>query len=735
MSEQQPDRQDPFAPAMVDSALDRLRAAHQQSQAAGTALEPEARLVGALDQFYRLPTEAEPALARVRGRLRAHADALPTADAHVRTTTYVRSTSTDMPSHDSPPSRPTAPTIPPPETRLRRAEATLRGVAAVVVAALIVSGFLAILLQRHTSSSTSAWLDAGITSAKVGSKRLDFDPTKGVTYAVSTSSGAIYVCGVGDHLWQSNDGGASYQPFLPDLSSALQPPLTQAALGTRCAISSVLGAPGVFVVNTVPKGNTSYTQIYYAVPGGQWQQLIVNGDAIGAPPTPADFVSVPVPAKGITESLDTGLLTSWLRVSGNWFFAALLPDTSTDPAQRTLVGSPDFGRSWVWLDAPLARQHLAVRSYAVDPADPTRIVVEAGGVTSNGLTGPPQLWQTQNSGKTWQPLPYGDSTPLQLLGITATDTYVVREGSSANGVTQSSTLLLHAVAPAGAWRESATLPTPGDAAQFRQVAPDGTVYLASGKPVGAGLTVSLSTLTANGKSPTTNTSHIDFNNRGKSVFALGGIWPSGTPSLYLLDPYTSSGVGQLYRLPLNTTGTSAAVNAAPFTVQPTPTTRPACTSTPGNLADIQDGGIGAQATTFDRWGAPDGVAAGNVAVGPRDATGTPLIYYESSLSANQRVYFMTYNVPINHRLTLAEAQQVAATILPRDVQPVEPPQHTDRYTVAFNYCSAALLAAFPESESATNEAFPLMPHNGIVVVHYVAHDDGSIWSIAFSLAQ
>lgn len=166
---------------------------------------------------------------------------------------------------------------------------------------------------------------------------------------------------------------------------------------------------------------------------------------------------------------------------------------------------------------------------------------------------------------------------------------------------------------------------------------------------------------------------------------------------------------------------------ATLTILPTSTPNlRLCTSTPGDVANIQSGGYGADLDTFEqRWGSSDGVAAGSVYFG-RWPDGTSKVQVADALPSNHRVYMMGYQVEAAQNVTQAEGEALAASILPKDATPIAHAQQNNNITVT--YCSAALITAFPASVQNINGP---LPHNGLVVVTYTLRPDGHLYGIGF----
>jgi hypothetical protein len=266
------------------------------------------------------------------------------------------------------------------------------------------------------------------------------------------------------------------------------------------------------------------------------------------------------------------------------------------------------------------------------------------------------------------------------------------------------------------------------------VSPDDTVYAVSSLE-GQQTRLRISTLTAGMRqfAPVGNVATLTLPSSA-IFFDLGGLYSGKTLAVYVhvapVDQVT--GPLPLYGLALSTDNTSPQPVVTPFltpTSSPptaTPTPHGACTSTPGDVANIQSGGYGADLNTFaQRWGSLDGAAAGSVYFG-RWADGTPKVQVADAMPSNHRVYMLGYSVDKAQDVTQAQAVTLATSILPKDATPMAHTQQGNELIVF--YCSAALIAAFPASVQDINGP---LPHNGRVVVSYLLRNDGNVSHIGF----
>jgi hypothetical protein len=266
------DGADPFAPAIVDEAIEAARLSSSTAED-----DRDAALVRALHQIHALPPGATATLERVRNQLQSAA--------------LAEDGDPPMPG-DLPRVVRTLPPWRPFRARFGGWQTSLvREVAAVLIVALLGASFFAALHRggtsvrngqptpsvAHPSGPIGVWQDVSISQASTDGK-LDFDPTAGVTYATNRDTGDVYACGSG-HLWRSNDGGATYTPFVPALPAQAVP--THSA---RCVITTVPGFSGVFAAADVAQRGDNATvgtgPIFYAQSGDAgWQTLAIQGTA------------------------------------------------------------------------------------------------------------------------------------------------------------------------------------------------------------------------------------------------------------------------------------------------------------------------------------------------------------------------------------------------------------------------------------------------------------------------
>ncbi len=151
-----------------------------------------------------------------------------------------------------------------------------------------------------------------------------------------------------------------------------------------------------------------------------------------------------------------------------------------------------------------------------------------------------------------------------------------------------------------------------------------------------------------------------------------------------------------------------------------------CPSGSPSLADIQDGGLGATLDTFSsRWGTQSGVVAQFTSFGRYSDTGRQIIWVENHLPDNQRVWSVQYFVDTTQQLSSTQVATIAATIMPKDATAHGATQSTGD-AISDHYCSAALLAAFPDGSSMNGQP---MPDSGYFSVHYLLRSDGMADSI------
>ena len=695
---------DPFAPGRVDETiavalLDRERARRSR----------EGRLVVALAAGHALPTGADAALERVRARLAA---------------APIPSSATPAEDEAAPlPPAPARRTVPRP---LSRAQNTLRALAAVLVVALLAGGFaLALHGRQGNSTPTPHWVDVSITHAHT-TQPLDFDRANGISYAVAQTGGVIYACS-GRSLWYSYDGGVSYAPFTP------APP--DGTMDGMCTLDTVPGLPGVFVRNLIPNAES----ISYGEPGGTWRTLDLPGavPAVAADPRgnlPVLAVPPGQPYQDIGSSfffpgpLGDHLVQyagQWLMVIVNQPLATQKPGLPT----RALIATRDFGKTWVWLDAMLFSQsQQECISFVVLPSSsPTLGCLTENPSTQQIVTG---LAFSSDFGITWRQ-GSGDGMPLAIAGANSQSIFYVRSG------TQATTQLVRYDVATGSASDLATLPnwvtqrtfgTPPPLALM----PDGTVYQAYVRGDTGAVSVGLEALAPGASHVTAVASVATLRAKGLTPTLAFGDLDGTAPALYLGvgDAQNKGDISPLYRLalPVPSAPPPHWTSVVEFPTVPAPATqqpRPQCAGDPVTTDAIQPGGLGALSSTFAaRWGGDAGVALGTTYFGRYQDSGMPIVGVPST-ELGGRVLSLIYHVDSTAHVTLAQAQTIAAGILPADAHPIPngaPPSTTSPIT--YTYCSNAILAAFPPGS--TNFT------GGDLAVTYYLRSDGSVDSIDFS---
>ncbi len=658
------DGADRFAPATVDEAIEAARLSSPTTED-----DRDAALVRTLHQIHALPPGATSTLERVRNQLQSAA----------------------LADNDDPPMPGDLPhvvrTLPP--WRPFRARfggwqtSFVREVAAVLVVALLGASFFAALHRggtsvrdgqptpgvAHPSGPIGVWQDVSISQASTDGK-LDFDPMVGVTYATNRDTGDVYACGSG-HLWRSHDGGATYTPFLPALPAQAVP--THSA---RCVIATVPGFSGVFATsdaalqggNAGPHGAGS---IFYAQVGDAgWQTLAIPSTARVINSTPTTALQA--------DDIWAAIFTDFASGAGepavgshNWLFARIRSSYS-----MSIVATPDFGHTWVWLDGPSAA--FSCGNYAVDPADPRTVVCDHGNASA--------LSETRNSGFTWQALnaqPLGD---FAIAGVSSGSAY----GLHAEG---KSTHVLRRVPATGAWQDVGGASPMGASVQVA-LSPAGTLYILL---VGDDMAGGLFTFEALAPNAAQITKLLTAALPGHSQdnVRLVGLGPGGVPALYAYDvPLRSPSPGpSLARLLLPSGGIQSGG------ATPSPTQAALCPNPPpagvlaGDLADIQPGGIGAPLATFaGRWGPSDGVAAGTTFFGKNgDGANTVGVHADP---ATQRAVSLDFAVDRYRPMTLDQAKAFVRTVVPTDASDLYLGAPPSGNPVRLGYCSLALAAVF-----------------------------------------
>ncbi|MGZ3638530.1 MAG: hypothetical protein ACXVCX_11910, partial [Ktedonobacterales bacterium] len=591
-----------FAPETVDDEIARYLSTEPQPAVSAD----DAHLIHEIAAYHALPPEIDASLARVRARLRASSRIPSDSDSSRHGDTIVH-TRAPRDAHRQPLQQSQASAPPSPRMRhLSLLPAPLRAVAAVLVVALLVGGFVAVfhLPASRQNMAAPTWQNVAITQEKAQGYTLDFVPAQvDVEYAVSDVDGTIYAYGTpSQHIWYSVDGGATYRPF------ALPLPLVK---GWSYAISTVPGLRGVFLSS----GAQPFVTIFYAEVGDKsWREL--NIPNVAQPLTPTG-TSVAFDATNIGKAIfyehEFGKSVQARAVS-NWLFVLV---KRSDGSDSILVGTPNFGTTWYVLHTGLPG---ACAQFAVNPADAHQLYC----LTVNNT-----VEQTADGGQTWKQMVSvnGDSVGLST-SIWASPRAVYSYATTLG--TNKMTLAQHPVG-AGNWSAAATLPNlpQGGGTEIIGVSPDSTVYAVAAVR-GPQTRVQVSVLPPGARqfTPVGNEATLTLPNSA-IFFDLGGLYSGKTPAVYAHTAPADFGAGPrpLYRLALSAANIPPQPVASPF-LTPTslPTTTPvlhgACTSTPGNMANIQSGGYGADLDTFaQRWGPSDGVAAGSVYFG-RWADGT-----------------------------------------------------------------------------------------------------------------
>lgn len=706
-----------FAPETVDNEIARYLGT--EPPFTGTAAR-DAYLIHTLAAYHTLPAAADASLARVRARLRTVAEASDDSDASRRgdtTDIHIRTerSSRPQPSQPSQPSQAWRDQSPPSSRShsLTLLAMPLRAVAAVLVVALLVGGFIAVLhLHGGRQIATApAWQNVAITRANTQGQALDFDPTQvQVEYAISQVDGTIYALGA-NHLWYSVDSGATYRPFTPSL-----PTLPRDMSNLKYAIGTVPGLRGVFASATA---GDAYPTIYYAEAGtGSWRTLNISN---AAHPVTQAASSVTFSSADIWKAIfyEHGYGKSvQARAVGNWL---ILLAQRNDVEASMLIGTPDFGTTWYALRTTLPETCV---QFAVNPADARELYC---------LTISNTVEQTADGGLTWKPMTRANGDTMTLYTSIWASTRAVY--SFTGDRVEQAALARHSLG-AGDWVVTARMPTlsEGGGAEVIGVSPDDIVYAAAVLE-GRQTRVRVSTLAPGARQFAPVGYEATLTLPASAIFFdVGGLYAGDAPAIYVHTALSSQVTDPqpLYRLALPPApDNSPQRNVRPFvtpTSPPTATPQPhgACTSAPGDVANIQSGGYGADLDTFaQRWGPSDGVAGGSVYFG-KWADGTSKMRVADALPSNHRVYMMGYTVDKAQDMAMTQAVTLARTILPKDATPIAHTQQGNEVIVS--YCSAALIAAFPASVQDINGP---LPHNGWVVVSYLLRNDGNISDIGF----
>jgi hypothetical protein len=663
------DAGDPFAPETIEATI-------EAALRGGLPDTAETTFVRRIVAAHALPAEAEASLVRVRGRIGTAVLDAPGEDERAGGALERREAVRGRPLGIVPPARGSS-----------RLGASLRAIAAVLVVALLGAGFVALLHGRGGRGPTTTtplpqtpgWQNVAITHAKTA-QALDFDPAQGVSYAVNEMTGYIYACGGAGHLWISMDGGSSYTPFSYTLPRGVSGTAT-------CVIATVPGAPGVFM-RLDNGGRPSASSAYFLVPGKGTQVL----------QAPSAAVSLTSPAQQISIVPDQYVA---IRMSGDWLYATVWVNQLNRTA---LLGTPDFGQHWTWLDASIKGiSALLLDRFAVDSADPNRLFLGVGpGPTADGL---PSIVMTTDGGKTWQALPYDNQYGLTLAGASETAVFAFTKDDAAGHTA----LLRRDFTRNGGWQRVTQMPaalTAPGGAMVPDVGPDGTVYAVEARGSANGQQVSIRPYTLG---PGATAFRLDWPQTALTrpplhfAFALGGIWPDGQPALYLDSSLEHVADPPLYRLALSesagpqSTKPSVTPISMPTATAGTPTSANTCPGTAPDLGFIQPGGLGAPLATFaPRWGVQTGAGTATLSFGSWPDTGTQKITAPNP-GPNGRVSSLRYYPDASQHLSLADAGTIATTLIPTDSQfmSLGGPLNPNTNPVTLGYCSGAFYAAFP----------------------------------------
>src|SRR5262249_25943213 len=151
----------------------------------------------------------------------------------------------------------------------------------------------------------------------------------------------------------------TYQPFSPDLPAPapIEQPAPPGALD-RCVIVTVTGLPGVLAFERrLDVGPQVIGTIGYAMPGSdEWQSFAWTSRALSSDPALPQN-NGPLDPYAVYRDL---ALDGTAQASGGWLYVPVHQDNalpSMDIPQLMLVGTPDFGQTWYWVDAALYQQH------------------------------------------------------------------------------------------------------------------------------------------------------------------------------------------------------------------------------------------------------------------------------------------------------------------------------------------------------------------------------------------
>jgi hypothetical protein len=671
---------EPFAAPALDDEIVSLLAL--PPAAAGADSDPAARLIRALAIAHRPPDGADAVLHRVRARLSAAPSPVDADDGD------------DLGDFSAGAASASAPPRLPPARRVSRATAAMRTLAAGLVIALLAGGYLALLRSRGTEQvpppQAHGWKDASIASART-THPLDFHSSDGISYAVATTGGTVYACGSG-HLWYSTDGGTSYQPFTPELPPppAIEQPLPSGATLDRCVIVTVPGLPGVFAFERViGLGQDLPRAIGYATPGNDhWRDMPMTTNAQSINPTlPQGILLDPYQ---VAQQL---AYDGTAQASQGWLYLPLHQQDNTPSTQvpnLLLIGTPDFGGSWYWIDFTLFRQHgLSCARVVVQPDDARRIACEV----DNG-DGTHSIWLTTDRGASWVSVPVPSVAAVHLAAITSRGVYATTDPTRE----ASGGLLLRLPDLTTGWRLVAPFPSPAAALAAgteREVAVgrDGAVYVAQRVSDEASTTVQVDML-PKGASRFASVAPANRFTPARGGVAFGGL-DGRTPAVYLGAAVSFKGsIAPLERLALVPSSLPSPVYTPVPTVAPTaepPTPRPQCAKVPITLGAIRPGGLGAPVSTFPAvWGQPYSNPGGKQLFALPGGTLTL-----DAPAGNGRASGMTYTVYPNVTLSLDRAQQIARQLMPTDAREIYVGAPFTIHPIEHAYCSGGLWAAFP----------------------------------------
>jgi hypothetical protein len=177
----------------------------------------------------------------------------------------------------------------------------------------------------------------------------------------------------------------------------------------------------------------------------------------------------------------------------------------------------------------------------------------------------------------------------------------------------------------------------------------------------------------------------------------------------------------------------------PAQPQGTPTPIPACAAPAASTSAIQPGGFGASwVSLVDRWGTGRVADGGGEYLGVYADTRVSQVYVENAGVGATEVPSLVYLADPTQQLSLHDARNIAASILPRDatLYPAGDALLEQPDGAAVVYCSPALLriqqAAFEQERKNTASLGGFaQPPTGLIYVTYVQRNDGSIDRIVF----